>query len=137
MLQKTNPVRKKEPMAVDVHIGRRIKARRMELGLSQEKLGDHIGLTFQQVQKYEKGMNRVGGSRLHQIAEALRCTPAYFYEGLDATGQPVDTDREALLATMECRDLLAAFASIKSVKVRRQVVHLVSVLAGETNAPSN
>jgi transcriptional regulator with XRE-family HTH domain len=70
---------KKISKPVDVYVGGRVRARRLELGMSQEKLGNAIGLTFQQVQKYEKGSNRIGSSRLMQIANALKVDPAYFF----------------------------------------------------------
>jgi transcriptional regulator with XRE-family HTH domain len=66
----------------DTYVGGRVRSRRLELGLSQEALGDKLGLSFQQVQKYEKGLNRVGASRIRQLSEVLEVSPAYFFEGL-------------------------------------------------------
>src|SRR3977135_1506695 len=78
---------KKAPNPVDRHVGSRVRMRRMMLSMSQEKLGDALGLTFQQVQKYEKGTNRIGDSRLQQIANTLQVTVAFFFEGApDLTG---------------------------------------------------
>jgi transcriptional regulator with XRE-family HTH domain len=77
---------KKSPNATDIYIGSRIKARRLQIGFSQEKLGDALGLTFQQVQKYEKGANRVGGSRMQQIADALSAPVSYFFDGASGSG---------------------------------------------------
>src|SRR5712691_8404375 len=71
----------KEPRPTDRHVGGRIRLRRQMLGMSQQSLGEAVGLTFQQIQKYEKGANRVGASRLQQIAETLGCQPAWFFEG--------------------------------------------------------
>ncbi len=87
----------KSPLPADVAIGAKIRLRRMELGMSQEKLGDLLGVTFQQCQKYEKGTNRVGGSRLDQIARALGVKPAYFF-GDDFQGDdtPMKLDKVAL-----------------------------------------
>ena len=72
---------KKTPNPIDVHVGSRVRARRQAVGMSQEKLGDALGLTFQQVQKYEKGVNRVSGSRLQQLTNILQVPVAYFFEG--------------------------------------------------------
>src|SRR3954469_12335344 len=78
---------KKAPNHVDRHVGSRVRLRRMLLGLSQEKLGEALGLTFQQVQKYEKGTNRIGASRLQQIAQFLKFEIAYVFEGLSGEKQ--------------------------------------------------
>lgn len=75
---------KKQPNPNDVLVGQRIKHRRIQLGLSQGKLGDAVGVTFQQIQKYEKGTNRVGSSRMIEIATALKTTPAAFFEGCES-----------------------------------------------------
>ena len=72
---------KKAPNPTDKHVGSRVRMRRMMLGMSQEKLGDALGLTFQQVQKYEKGTNRIGASRLQQISHILQVPVAFFFEG--------------------------------------------------------
>src|SRR2546423_11250523 len=72
---------KKAPNPIDKHVGSRVRMRRMMLGMSQEKLGDSLGLTFQQVQKYEKGTNRIGASRLQQISQILQVPVAFFFEG--------------------------------------------------------
>src|SRR3954468_15383406 len=74
-------VAKKPPNPIDRHVGSRVRMRRMMIGMSQERLGDALGLTFQQVQKYEKGTNRIGASRLQQIAEILQVPVSYFFEG--------------------------------------------------------
>src|ERR1700756_2733344 len=71
----------RRPNPIDIHVGSRVRFRRMLLGMSQEKLGEKLGLTFQQVQKYEKGINRIGASRLQQISRTLDVPPAYFFEG--------------------------------------------------------
>ena len=72
---------KKSPNPIDKHVGSRVRMRRMMLSMSQEKLGDALGVTFQQVQKYEKGANRIGASRLHHIARILQVPVAFFFEG--------------------------------------------------------
>ena len=81
-------VNKKQPNPIDIHVGGRIRLRRTMLGMSQEKLGEHLGITFQQVQKYEAGVNRVAASRLWIMAEALQVPITYFFEGLET---PADT----------------------------------------------
>src|ERR1700722_11098995 len=85
---------KKVPNPIDRHVGSRVRMRRVILGMSQEKLGEALGLTFQQVQKYEKGANRIGASRLQQISRTLDVPPAFFFEGAPsfeaAAGAPPD-----------------------------------------------
>ena len=80
---------KKAPNPIDKHVGSRVRMRRMMLGMSQEKLGDALDLTFQQVQKYEKGTNRIGASRLQQISHILQVPVAFFFEGAPASGRPI------------------------------------------------
>ena len=95
---------KKSPNDADRNIGSRMRARRIAIGMSQEKLGDMLGLTFQQVQKYEKGVNRVGAGRLLDIAAILQVPVAYFYEGLptgDGKDGSEDNAASLLLATIE------------------------------------
>ena len=113
--------------------------RRMMLSMSQEKLGDALGLTFQQVQKYEKGTNRIGASRLQQISHILQVPVAFFFEGApNLPGQATDGLREApspayvsdFLATSEGLALTKAFMRIKEPKLRRRVVELVKEIAG-------
>lgn len=118
--------------------------RRVLLGLSQEKLGDALGLTFQQVQKYEKGANRIGASRLQQISRVLTVPPSFFFEGSPVPGghadQPGFEDAGSsafvvdFLSTGEGLQLNKAFVRIKNPKVRKRVVDLVLALAdsGET-----
>src|SRR5436853_6692913 len=87
---------KKAPNPIDKHVGSRVRMRRMMLAMSQEKLGDALGLTFQQVQKYEKGANRIGASRLQQIAHILQVPVSFFFDGApNAPGQPHDGCYEA------------------------------------------
>jgi transcriptional regulator with XRE-family HTH domain len=130
---------KKAPNPIDKHVGSRVRMRRMMLSMSQEKLGDALGLTFQQVQKYEKGTNRIGASRLQQISTILQVPVAFFFEGAPAVqGQVLDGMREApspayvsdFLATSEGLALTKAFMRIKEAKLRRRVVDLVKEIAG-------
>jgi transcriptional regulator with XRE-family HTH domain len=102
---------KREPNATDRHVGGRVRMRRMMLGMSQEKLGDALGLTFQQVQKYEKGTNRVGASRLQQIAHILQTPVGFFFDGAPAiSGVPAAKKGKTDLAGSP--DLIGQFFSL-------------------------
>lgn len=127
--------------AVDRKLGQRVRSRRLEIGMSQEKLAELLGVTFQQVQKYEKGVNRIAASRLFDIAHALDVPIARFFENI-AAGRAASGVAEGrrefvddALATPEGAQLMALFASIKSVKVRRRVVELVRALTEESEPP--
>ena len=132
---------KKSPNPIDIHVGSRVRLRRMMLGMSQEKLGEHLGITFQQIQKYEKGTNRIGASRLQAIARVLSVPVAFFFE--DAPGvTPVAGDQGFsepqttsyvvdFLSSSEGLSLNKAFIRIKDPKQRRKVVELVRAIAGE------
>jgi transcriptional regulator with XRE-family HTH domain len=129
---------KKAPNPIDKHVGSRVRMRRMMLGMSQEKLGDALGLTFQQVQKYEKGTNRIGASRLQQIAHFLQVPVSFFFEGGPDLAGPAGTMEAPspsyvsdFLATSEGLALTKAFMQIKDPKLRRRIVDLVSQIAGE------
>lgn len=119
---------------IDMRLGQKLRARRMEVGLSQEKLAELLGVTFQQVQKYEKGVNRIAASRLFQISAALDVTVGYFFEGLSvgradglAEEGPEGVVYEAL-ATPDGLQLLTLYSSIKSPKLRRRVLDLLRAL---------
>ena len=113
--------------------------RRMMLSMSQEKLGDALGLTFQQVQKYEKGTNRIGASRLQQISNILQVPVSFFFEGVPNMPGPTGGMSEApspayvsdFLATSDGLSLTKAFMRIKNSKLRRRIVDLVEQIAGE------
>ena len=131
---------KKAPNPTDKHVGARVRMRRMMLGMSQEKLGDSLDLTFQQVQKYEKGANRIGASRLQQISHILQVPVSFFFEGAPQTpGQPAVTLSEApspayvsdFLATSDGLALTKAFMGIKDAKLRRKIVDLVEQIASD------
>ncbi|MEL6978770.1 MAG: helix-turn-helix transcriptional regulator [Pseudomonadota bacterium] len=123
----------KSPNPIDVHVGARLRERRMLLGISQEKLGDNLGLTFQQIQKYEKGVNRIGASRLFQIAQFLDAPVQYFFEG--APGEAEETpEMMRFLGTVEGLQLNAAFTKIKHDETRRRIVELVKTLS-ESEGP--
>jgi transcriptional regulator with XRE-family HTH domain len=131
---------KKAPNPIDKHVGSRVRMRRMMLSMSQEKLGDALGLTFQQVQKYEKGTNRIGASRLQQIAQILQVPVSFFFEGAPNLGAPSpDGMSEApsptyvsdFLATSDGLALTKAFMRIHDAKLRRRIVDLVEHIAGK------
>lgn len=121
------------PHPVDLHVGVRIRMRRKELGVSQERLAESLGITFQQVQKYERGANRVSASKLWEIALALKTPVAYFYDGLgdrDATAGHREASQDFLLSS-EGIELMAAFPRIVEPAIRRKIVELVRVVADE------
>jgi transcriptional regulator with XRE-family HTH domain len=127
---------KKSPNPTDKHVGSRVRMRRMMLGMSQEKLGDALGLTFQQVQKYEKGTNRIGASRLQQISHTLQVPVSFFFDGAPnsmATGAMAEAPSPAyvsdFLATSDGLALTKAFMRIKDAKLRRRIVELVEQIA--------
>ena len=129
---------KKSPNPIDKHVGSRVRMRRMMLGMSQEKLGDALSLTFQQVQKYEKGTNRIGASRLQQISDTLQVPPSFFFEGAPHmaghNGKQGATESPAyvsdFLATSDGLNFIKAFQGIKDGKVRRRIVELTEQIAG-------
>jgi transcriptional regulator with XRE-family HTH domain len=130
----------KSPNPIDVHVGSRVRLRRMMLGMSQEKLGEHLGLTFQQIQKYEKGTNRIGASRLQAIARVLKVPVAFFFEGApglapiagDQGFDPTATSNVVdFLSTSEGLRLNRAFIRIDDPKKRRKLVELVAAIAGD------
>lgn len=133
----------KSPNQIDIHVGSRVRLRRMMLGMSQEKLGEHLGIAFQQIQKYEKGTNRIGASRMQAIARVLSVPVAFFFE--DAPGStPVAGDQRfdaaptspvvEFLATSEGLSLNLAFVRITDQRQRRKVVDLVKAMAGDDEA---
>lgn len=133
----------RRPNPIDIHVGGRVRLRRMLLGMSQEKLGEHLGLTFQQVQKYEKGINRIGASRLFDLAQVLGVPVSFFYEEAPLGGapssasavgfaeRPAETYVVDFLSTREGLDLNKAFVRITDPRVRRSIVELVRSLAGD------
>ncbi|MCT7378606.1 helix-turn-helix domain-containing protein [Chelativorans salis] len=131
---------KKKPNPIDVHVGSRIRLRRNMLGISQEKLGESLGITFQQIQKYEKGTNRVGASRLQAIASILSAPVSFFFEGAPGEdGTPASGLAEEgtafvtdFLNSSEGIQLNRAFVKITDAKVRRKVLDLVKALAAES-----
>ncbi len=140
-LSEEQPV-KKLPNPIDKHVGSRVRMQRVLIGMSQERLGGALGLTFQQVQKYEKGTNRIGASRLQQIAGILKVPPAFFFEKMPDDGAASAQDVPGLaeegagfvvdfLSTSEGLMLNKAFVRIKEARVRKKIIDLVTALADE------
>ena len=129
-----------KPNPVDVHVGKKLRERRSVLGITQEKLGRELGLTFQQVQKYERGANRIGASRLFQLCRILDVGPAYFFEGLSlkknapipgmSDAEQAEFDPEKKM-TREVMKLVQAFRRIPGDKARQGVIDLAKALAAD------
>jgi transcriptional regulator with XRE-family HTH domain len=137
MSDKTDDSRSPNP--IDVHVGRRVRQRRKALGVTQERLAADLGLTFQQVQKYERGANRISASKLYEIAASLSAPVAYFFDGLadpatakegDGIAQPASEQFvNAFLMSAEGLELAELFTQIKRARLRRRVVDLVRAMA--------
>ena len=129
----------KSPNPVDLHVGGRVRMRRKMLGISQERLAEALGLTFQQVQKYERGANRISASKLYEIARFLSAPIAYFFEGLSdpaagkAAGDVHGAEQHVhgFLMTSEGLELAAAFPRIARARLRRRILDLVRSLTEE------
>jgi transcriptional regulator with XRE-family HTH domain len=133
----------RRPNPIDIHVGGRVRMRRMLLGMSQEKLGELLGLTFQQIQKYEKGTNRIGASRLFELSRILAVPVQYFYDeapsigaadGQEGFAEQSGTGTEYVVDFVGSREgieLNRAFLRITNPKVRRSIVELVRSLADE------
>ena len=134
---------KRRPSPIDIHVGSRVRFRRMLLGMSQEKLGESLGLTFQQVQKYEKGVNRIGASRLFALSHVLQVPVQFFFNELPGAydqqsvphggglaERPQDTVLVEFLGTRDGLELNRAFVRVSDIKVRRSIVDLVRNLDG-------
>lgn len=127
----------KTPNAIDSYVGARIRTRRQQLGMSQERLADQIGVTFQQVQKYEKGINRIGASRLQRIADVLRASPSFFFEQEDSEpltlrGLDLSANADPVAEFLQSKEGLAlnrAFLKITDRNVRETVIALVKAMA--------
>jgi transcriptional regulator with XRE-family HTH domain len=133
------PPEDRSPNPIDLHVGARIRTRRKILGVSQEKLADSLGLTFQQVQKYERGANRVSASKLYEIAAALQTQIAYFFEGLadpsqiggESPGSGAEQFVHDFLMTPEGLELASLFPKVRRGAVRRRILDLVRAMAEE------
>jgi transcriptional regulator with XRE-family HTH domain len=130
---------RKVPNPTDKHVGSRMRMRRMMLSMSQQKLADGLGLTFQQVQKYERGANRIGASRLQQISHLLQVPIAFFFEGAPNASAPPGSNGSALsmaqidefVSDLDGLRLIRAFMRIDNAAVRRRIVMLVQEIAGD------
>ena len=130
---------KKLPNLIDEHVGARVRMRRTMLGMSQEKLGEALGITFQQVQKYEKGTNRISASRLHHLSHLLQVSMPFFFEGAPHVPGPSEDIGVApspayvseFLASSDGLALVKAFTQIKQPRLRRSIVDVVENIAGD------
>jgi transcriptional regulator with XRE-family HTH domain len=134
---------KKSLNPIDRHVGSRVRMRRMMLDMSQTKLGDALGITFQQVQKYEKGSNRIAAGRLHHISRVLQVPVPFFFDGATLVpGQAKGNGGAApspayvteFLASSDGLALTKAFMGIKELELRRSIVNLVEEIAGDEDA---
>ena len=128
------PVKDHGPHPTDVHVGRRLRQQRSLLGMSQEKLGEAVELTFQQIQKYERGANRISASRLHQFATVLKIPVTFFFEGLDGEPEtpPAADDKMCKRETLE---LVRAYYNISSPNMRKRLLDLTRSIADESERP--
>jgi transcriptional regulator with XRE-family HTH domain len=128
-------VPKKQTNPIDIQVGNRVRIRRMLIGMSQERLGDLLGLTFQQVQKYEKGVNRIGAGRLFEVSRILNVPVDFFYEGVNTMPAGASEAESApvmeFVSSGEGLQLSLAFMKIRDTKVRKRVLDLVKSLAEE------
>jgi transcriptional regulator with XRE-family HTH domain len=131
-------VPKKQANPIDAQVGNRVRLRRMLIGMSQERLGELLGLTFQQVQKYEKGVNRIGAGRLFEVSRILGVGIDYFYEGVNSQLAGGFTDVQSSPPVMEFvssgegLQLSLAFMKIKDPKLRKRVLDLVKQISEDT-----
>lgn len=135
-----------QPNPVDVHVGSRVRLRRTLLGMSQEKLGKAVSLTFQQIQKYERGANRIGSSRLYQLAKILDVPISFFFDGIEerlkreGTGvsegaqEPYESDQ---LSRRETLELVRAYYRITDPAVRKKIFDLVKAVSGPARAATD
>ncbi len=145
--------RSEHPNPIDIHVGARVRLRRTLLGMSQEKLGQALGLTFQQVQKYERGTNRIGASRLHDLARVLGVPVAFFFEDLNVTGEAPSGDTTAKakgiseaaeifygnepIMRRETLELVRAYLRIADPQLRRRVFELAKAIANTYVSPGS
>jgi transcriptional regulator with XRE-family HTH domain len=136
----TRYAKQKTPDPTDKHVGYKVHMRRITMGWSQEKFADALGVTYQQVQKYERGTNRISASRLQRIAEVLQVPPEYFFEGaphiermIETKVAPSVTDVSDFVASPEGLSLIKAFMGIQQPRLRRRIVDLVEEIADYQN----
>lgn len=137
---RTRPPGDRQPNMVDRHVGERVRTRRKQLGLSQDKLGDALGLTFQQVQKYERGANRISASKLFDAASALKVEIGYFFDGLTpgeplyGVAEPEAPAFQPLTLTPDDTALITAFQAIGRKQMRKRILELVREISNEEPA---
>ncbi len=128
------------PNPIDIHVGARLRLRRTLLGLSQEKLGEAVGITFQQLQKYERGSNRISASRLYNLSQVLGVPVSYFFEEMpspehlvapSSDAPPSETEEFESMARRETLELVRAYYRIDDTAVRRRTFDLLKALGGE------
>ncbi|NTC86291.1 helix-turn-helix domain-containing protein [Agrobacterium tumefaciens] len=129
---------KKQPNPIDAHVGSRIRLRRNILGMSQERLGENLGISFQQIQKYERGLNRVGAGRLQNIADILNVSVSFFFEDISGNDPIIATPHassldglQTFLSSSEGFRLNREFVKIADPNVRRRIIEMVKALAVE------
>lgn len=134
------------PNPIDVHVGARLRLRRTLLGLSQEKLGEAVGITFQQLQKYERGSNRISASRLYNLSQVLGVPVSFFFDDMPppeseavlvVDGQASETDEFESMARRETLELVRAYYRISEPSVRKRTFDLVKALGGEKDGGSS
>ena len=130
---------RRSPSSIDRFVGSRVRLRRTALGVTQERLAQALGITFQQVQKYEKGANRIGAGRLQEIARVLDAPPSFFYEGapeIVSTGvrEPAHTSATSVMLPAEGLQLIKAFMTIRDDRLRSSVLDLVRALARQSES---
>jgi len=135
---------RRAPNTTDKHVGKRVRMRRLMIKMTQEKLAAQLGLTFQQVQKYEKGVNRISASRLREMSHVLQVPVQFFFDGLPETKGGSGKDRQDpsqkfihdFLASSDGLALARAFTRLKSSKLRRRIVQLVKEFVDEAAGES-
>jgi len=125
---------KKTPNPIDVFVGSRVRLRRLMVGMSQEALADRLGVTFQQVQKYEKGTNRISASRLQAISDVFRVPPSFFFQDDESAGPSTAVGQETgdvstFVSSKEGLDLNRAFLKIEDAGVRKSIIQLATALS--------
>ena len=136
-----------KPHPVDIHVGSRVRLRRTLRGMSQQRLAGELGLTFQQVQKYERGANRIGASRLYELSEVLDVPPSFFFEGITGTGKrrPTSEHRQDVVpataeseqfAKREILELVRAYDRIDNREIRDRLFALVKAVSASIDDAS-
>lgn len=137
-MSETSRKTKGKPSSVDIHVGKRLRMRRTILGITQEKLADALGVTFQQVQKYERGTNRVSAGKLYELSKVLETSISYFYEGMGKSAnilgglsdnQQDGFESEDIMQKKETLDLVRIYYSVEDPKKRKELLNIVKSMA--------